>query len=69
MTIKKQLIQEIEDIPDSLLAQLLDYLLFLKKRHIEEDITEEERANIIASEFAYQSGDYLTLEEYEASQN
>ncbi|MEA5536375.1 DUF2281 domain-containing protein [Crocosphaera sp. XPORK-15E] len=72
MTIKEQLIKEIEHIPDSLLGQLLDYVLFLKERHIEEEIgeeeiSEEERDNIIASESAYQSGDYLTLEEYEAS--
>ncbi|MEA5512284.1 DUF2281 domain-containing protein [Crocosphaera sp. UHCC 0190] len=67
MTIKEQLIKEIEHIPDTLLGQLLDYVLFLKERHIEEEISEEERDNIIASESAYQSGDYLTLEEYEAS--
>jgi hypothetical protein len=68
MTLKEQLIKEIEQTPDTLLTQLLDFLLFIKERHTEIEITEEEQANIIASELAYQAGDYLTLEEYEASQ-
>jgi hypothetical protein len=68
MTLKEQLIQEIEQIPDTLLSELLDFLLFIKERHIENDITEEEKANIISSQLAYQEGDYLTLDEYEASQ-
>ena len=71
MTVKEQIIQEIEQVPDSLLSQLLDFLLFIKVRHIEEDIeylTDEERAYIVASQAAYQEGDYLTLEEYEVSQ-
>ena len=67
MTLKEQLIREIEQIPDTLLSELLDFLLFIKERHIEEDITEEEKANIISSKLAYQEGDYLTLDEYEAS--
>lgn len=68
MTLKEQIIQEIEQIPDSLLSQLLDFLLFIKVRHTEEDLTDEERACIVASQAAYQEGDYLTLEEYEVSQ-
>jgi hypothetical protein len=71
MTLKEQIIQEIEQIPDSLLSQLLDFLLFIKVRHIEEDVedlTEEERACIVASQDTYQEGDYLTLEKYEVSQ-
>ena len=67
MTVKEQIIQEIEQVPDSLLSQLLDFLLFIKVRHIEEDITDEERACIVASQAAYQEGDCLTLEEYEVS--
>jgi hypothetical protein len=62
MTLKEQLIREIEQIPDTLLSELLDFLLFIKERHIEEDITEEEKANIISSRLAYQEGDYLTLD-------
>jgi hypothetical protein len=42
MTIKEQLLQEIEQAPDPLVSQLLDFLLFIKERHIEEEITEEE---------------------------
>jgi hypothetical protein len=68
MTIKEQLLQEIEQAPDPLVSQLLDFLLFIKERHIEEEITEEEQANIIASLKDYQEGNYLTLEEYEAMQ-
>lgn len=67
MTLKEQLIREIEQIPAPLLSELLDFLLFIKERHIQEDITEEEKANIIASQLAYQEGDYLTLDEYESS--
>ena len=68
MTLKEQLIQEIEQAPDPLVSQLLDFLLFIKERHLEEEITEEEQANIIASLKDYQEGNYLTLEEYEAMQ-
>ena len=68
MTIKEQLLQEIEQAPDPLVSQLLDFLLFIKERHIEEEITEEEQANIITSLKDYQEGNYLTLEEYEAIQ-
>jgi hypothetical protein len=69
MTIKEQLIHEIEQTPDTLLNEILDFLLFIKERHSEEEITVEEQANIIASESAYLAGDYLTLDEYEASFN
>ena len=68
MTIKEQLLQEVEQAPDPLVSQLLDFLLFIKERHIEEEITEEEQANIITSLKDYQEGNYLTLEEYEAMQ-
>jgi hypothetical protein len=68
MTIKEQLLQEIEQAPDLLVLQLLDFLLFIKERHIEEEITEEEQANIIASLKDYQEGNYLTIEEYKAMQ-
>jgi hypothetical protein len=68
MSLKEQLLQEIEQAPDPLVSQLLDFLLFIKKRHIEEEITEKEQANIIASLKDYQAGNYLTLEEYEAMQ-
>jgi hypothetical protein len=68
MTIKEQLLQEIEQAPDPLVSQLLDFLLFIKERHVEEEITETEKVNIIASLKDYQEGSYLTLEEYEAMQ-
>ena len=70
MSLKKQLLKEIEQIPDPLVSQLLDFVLFIKGRYMEneEDISEEEKATIAASKLDYKSGDYLTLEEYEASQ-
>jgi hypothetical protein len=68
MTLKEQLLQEIEQAPDPLVSQLLDFLLFIKERHVEEEITETEKVNIIASLKDYQEGSYLTLEEYEAMQ-
>ncbi len=68
MTLKQQLIEEIEEIPESLVSQLLDYVLFIKARYVEEDITLEEKMSISQSLKDYEAGDYLTLEEYEANQ-
>jgi hypothetical protein len=34
----------------------------------EEEITTEEKENILSSQTAYLSGDYLTLDQYEATQ-
>jgi len=33
MTLKEQLIKEIEQTPDTLLTELLDFLLFIKERN------------------------------------
>ena len=68
MTIKEKLIQEVENVSESLLAETLDFVLFLKSRYVEEEITTEEKENILSSQTAYLSGDYLTLEQYEATQ-
>ena len=66
MNLKEQLIKEIDRIPEPLLPQLLDYALFIKARYLKDDISEAEKASIIASKLAYEAGDYMTLEEYEA---
>ncbi len=66
--LKEQLLEEIEQIPEPLLSQLLDFALFIKARYLEPDISKEEQASIIASKAAYEAGDYLTLEEYEIIQ-
>jgi hypothetical protein len=66
--LKEQLHKEIDRIPEPLLSQLLDYALFIKRRYVEDDISEEEQASIAASKLDYEAGDYMTLEEYEASQ-
>ena len=68
MTIKEKLIQEVENISESLLAETLDFVLFLKSRYAEEEITPEEKETIFASQTAYLSGDYLTLDQYEVNQ-
>ncbi|MEB3248338.1 MAG: DUF2281 domain-containing protein [Merismopediaceae bacterium] len=67
MTLKEQLLQEIEQAPDALVPQLLDFFLFLKERHSETEITKEEEANILGSLQDYQAGHYLTLEEKDSS--
>lgn len=68
MNIKEQLIQEIEQTPEPLISQLLDFLLFIKERYNEDEITEQEQINIITSLKDYQTGDYISLAEYEANQ-
>lgn len=65
MTLKDKLIQEIEDIPESLISQVFDFVLFVKERYNEEEITEQEHVNILNSLKEYEAGDYITLEEYE----
>ena len=68
MTIKEKLIQEVEVFPDALLAEALDFVLFLKTRYIDAEITTEEQDTILASQAAYELGDYLTLEQYASNQ-
>ncbi len=68
MTLKDQLIQEIEEIPESLISQVFDFVVFVKERYSEEEITEKEHINILNSLKEYEKGDYLTLEEYSANQ-
>lgn len=68
ISLKEQLLEEIDQIPEPLLSQLLDFALFIKGRYVEDGISEEEQANITASKLAYNTGDYLTLEEYRATQ-
>jgi hypothetical protein len=68
MTLKDKLIQEIDKIPESLISQVFDFVLFIKDRYNQEEITEQEYINISNSLKEYEAGDYLTLEEYEASQ-
>ncbi|MBD2177909.1 DUF2281 domain-containing protein [Pseudanabaena sp. FACHB-1998] len=68
MTIKEQLLQEVEAFPDSLRAEVLDFDLFLKNRYIDTEITTEEQDTFLASQSAYELGDYLTLEQYASNQ-
>ena len=59
MTIKEQLLQEVETFPDALLAEALDFVLFLKTRYIDTEITTEEQDAIAASQSAYELGDSI----------
>jgi hypothetical protein len=68
MTVKERLLQEIEQLPDNLLVELLDVALLIKQRQDEEEISEEEKENIIQARLAYEAGDYLTLEEFETGE-
>lgn len=68
MTEREQLIQELERTPDILVGEVLDFLLFLKARYIDTEVTTEEQETILASQAAYEQGDYLTLEQYETNQ-
>jgi hypothetical protein len=68
MTTKEKLIQEIEKTPDILLDNLLDFLLFVRNRYEDNEISIEEQEIIIASKQAFASGDYLTLDEYQVVQ-
>ncbi len=68
MTPKEQILQKIEQIPDSLLAEILDFLLFLKARYAEDCPTPEEASHIAMAQAAYQAGDYVPLATYEAEQ-
>ena len=72
MTVKEQLIAEINHFPEALLDEALDFLLFIKTRYTAESIAEitiEEQQSITASQEAYRLGDYVTLEQYETSQS
>jgi hypothetical protein len=61
MTTKEQLIHEIEQFPESLLSELLKFLLMLKEYYADEELTLEEQVNIAEAKNAYEAGDYLTI--------
>jgi hypothetical protein len=67
MTTKEQLMNEIEDFPEFLMIELLNFLLFLKDRYADEIVTSEEEANILEARTAYLAGDYMTIDQYEAA--
>ncbi len=67
MNIKEQLIQEIDQIPEALLSELLDFTLFIKNRYLDEEVSEIEALSIAESRFAYERGDYMTVDEFESS--
>lgn len=66
MTVKEQLLQVINQMSDDSLAELLEDLLN-KQRQDKEEISEEEKANIIQARLDYEAGDSMTLDEFENS--
>jgi hypothetical protein len=64
MTTKEQLIQEIETTPEILLENLLDFLLFVKNRYEDNEVSAEEKESITAAKQSFIAGDYLTLDQY-----
>ncbi|NUN63254.1 DUF2281 domain-containing protein [Pseudanabaena biceps] len=68
MTIKEKLLQEVDIFPESLLVETLDFVLFLKSRYLDTEISSEEQDIIAASQSAYNLGDYINLDQYEANQ-
>jgi len=48
MTIKEQILQELENAPEPLLSEVLRYLQYLKDKHFEEMETAEDLADLQA---------------------
>lgn len=63
MNARESLFQEIEQIPESLLPEVLNFVQFLKYKH-----QQEKRETVLLSESAL-AKDWLTLEEDEAWQH
>ncbi len=64
MNCKEQIIQEIERIPEPLLSEVLDFIQFLKQKHLSQDKWE----TALLSESSLQK-DWLIPEEDEAWQH
>ncbi len=67
MNSKDKLLQVIDQSSDYIIEELLNFALSLSEQYDSEELTEEEKKMIMEAEQAYQSGDYITLEEYEAA--
>jgi len=68
MAVKDELMQILEQSPEYLLQEVLDFTLLLQEKYDIEELTEVEKIQIIEAQKAYATGDYLTLEDYEAIQ-
>jgi hypothetical protein len=68
MTVKDQLMQIIEQSPESLLEEVLNFTLLLQEKYDAEELTQWEQVQIAEARKAYEAGDYMTLEEYESIQ-
>ena len=65
MNSKEQIIQEIEYIPESILNEVIDFIQFLKHKHL---LSQEKLETALLSESSLQK-DWLTPEEDEAWQH
>ena len=65
MTVKDQLMQIIEQLPESLLQEVLNFTLLLQEKYDAGELTQWEQVQIAEARKAYEAGDYMTLEEYE----
>jgi hypothetical protein len=61
MQIKQQLIEEIEQTPDEILSEVLDFLLFIKSKKLQ-----REKLEITLMSESVLAKDWLTAEEDEA---
>jgi hypothetical protein len=61
MRIKQQLIEEIEQTPDEILSEVLDFLLFIKTKKLQ-----REKLEITLMSESVLAKDWLTAEEDEA---
>ncbi len=57
MTTKKRLLQEIENTSETLMEELLDFLLFIKSRHTKHQITNTE--STVSTSYRPASGESL----------
>ena len=72
MNSKQQIIEEIEDIPEPLLNEIIDFIQFLKRKHLCQNSLDMEPINSLETVLLSESSlakDWLTKEEDEAWQH
>ena len=72
MNSKQQIIKEIEHIPEPLLNEIVDFIQFLKRKHLTQNQQEMEETNSLTTALFSESSlakEWLTKEEDEAWQD
>ena len=72
MNSKQQIIAEIESIPEPLLKEIIDFIQFLKQKHLSQEKLDMEEINKLETALLSESSlakDWLTKEEDEAWQH